>query len=103
MRRVAPPPTAPDFDAATLGLTGGIDFVGLFYWRGEAFVRAVLDEYTREPDPGPLDRVRSDAVVAGGIWLAEAVSWQPPADVARNRACFERAIARALDDSLRAR
>jgi aminoglycoside phosphotransferase (APT) family kinase protein len=103
------------FDAATLGLGGiidfgdvglrdpAIDFVGLFHWRGERFVRAVLDGYALETDPGLLDRVRHETVVASGIWLAEAVASASIAGVRLQRRRFDRTIAPALRTLLRAR
>jgi aminoglycoside phosphotransferase (APT) family kinase protein len=101
------------FDAATLELTGiidfadiglhdpAIDFVQLFHWRGEAFVRLVLDAYGLDGDPWLLDRVRFDAVVNGGTWLAEVVWNRDEAGVAARWHTFEHIIAPTLRSIVR--
>jgi aminoglycoside phosphotransferase (APT) family kinase protein len=119
---VDPPPPSPScrlahgdlysghllFDPATLELTGiidfaeiglhdpAIDFVQLFQWRGEAFVRLVLDAYGPDGDPWLLDRVRFDAVVNAGIWLAEVVDQRNEVGVASRGYQFEHIIGPTL-------
>jgi aminoglycoside phosphotransferase (APT) family kinase protein len=125
---VVPPPPSPCcrlvhgdlydghllFDPATLELTGiidfsdiglydpAIDFVQLFHWRGEAFVRLVLDAYGPDGDPWLLDRVRFDAVVHAGIWLAEVVDQRNEAGVASRGYQFEHIIGPTLRSMVRA-
>lgn len=100
-------------DPATFELTGlidfadaglydpAIDFVALFQWRGEAFVRTVLDHYPLPYDPGLLDRVRFDAIVHGGVWLAESELQKNHDGVRMHRERFERVIGPALRAMLR--
>lgn len=124
---VAPPPRAPScrlahgdlcaghllFDRATLELTGiidfadiglhdpAIDFVQLFQWRGEAFVGLVLEAYEPEGDPWLLDRVRFDAVVSAGIWLAEVVDQRNEVGIASRLYSFEHIIGPTLQSMVR--
>jgi aminoglycoside phosphotransferase (APT) family kinase protein len=124
---VAPPPLAPScvfahgdlhadhllFDPATLDLRGFVDFAeiglhdpavdfgALFYWRGEAFVRLVLDAYGADGDPWLLDRARFDAVVNAGIWLGEVVWNRDEAGVAARADTFEHIIGPTLRSMVR--
>jgi aminoglycoside phosphotransferase (APT) family kinase protein len=124
---VAPPPPAPFcrlahgdlyaghllFDPETLELTGivdfaeiglqdpAVDFVQLFQWRGEAFIRMVLDAYGPHGDPWLLDRVRFDAAVNAGIWLAEVIDQQNEAAIAGRLSQLERNIGPTLRSMLR--
>jgi aminoglycoside phosphotransferase (APT) family kinase protein len=126
---VVPPPRAPScrlthgdlhaehllFDRTTLELTGIIDFAeiglhdpatdfaALFYWRGEAFVRLLLDAYEADSDPWLLDRARFDAVVNAGIWLGEVVWNRDEAGIAARRSTFEHIIGPTLQSMVRGR
>ena len=66
--------------------------VQLFQWRGEAFVRLVLDAYEQDADAWLLDRVRFDAVVNAGVWLAEVVDQRNEVAVASRGCQFEHNI-----------
>ena len=101
------------FDPETFELTGivdfaerglhdpAVDFVQLFHWRGEGFVRLVLDAYAPDGDPWLLDRVRFDAVVNAGIWLAEVVDQRNEAGVASRGYQFEHIVGPTLRSMVR--